>query len=230
MSTIIKILALCLALLLLLAPVIYLVVLTQTVDQKIDGLHQEPPQVHVNCPIVIIMIDSQTEPTIATEPTVPTETTGVTRPKQQPTEPQPTEPKHPDSTKPADRPANYYGRLCIPDANIDVGLYYGADQAITDRQDSANIFTTRVFDGLYIADHKNQEFSKLPRVKVGMRGYLKLADGAVFNIICTEVLTGHNTGKRITDENGNINFDADFLMYTCRDNSKNVLICLWKHN
>lgn len=193
-------------------------------DQKIDGLHQEPTQVHVNCPIVIIMISSQTDPTTVTDPPTLTEPTEPSQPKE--TRPKETRPKETESN------VNYlyYGRLCIPDANIDVGLYYGADQAITDRQDSANIFTTRVFDGLYIADHKNQEFSKLPRVKVGMRGYLKLADGAVFNIICTEVLTGHNTGKRITDENGNFNFDADFLMYTCRDNSKNVLICLWKHN
>jgi sortase (surface protein transpeptidase) len=127
------------------------------------------------------------------------------------------------------RPINYYGRLYVPDAGIDVALYYGAQQEICDRQDSANIFTMSVFDGIYIADHNTQEFGKLFNVTVGMRGYLQLADGEVFNIVCTDVLNGRNTGNHVVDKNGNTNLDADYLMYTCRDGRQNILICLWKH-
>jgi sortase (surface protein transpeptidase) len=125
---------------------------------------------------------------------------------------------------------NYYGRLCIPDAGIDVGLYCGAHQEICDRQDSANIFAMSVFDGLYIADHNTQAFEKLVNIKVGMRGYLKLANGVILDIVCTDVLSGHNIGNRIVDQNGNTNLDADYLMYTCEDSWHNILICLWKHD
>ena len=151
------------------------------------------------------------------------------QPTEQPTEP-PTEPPAELPTDPPreNQPANYYGRLVIPDAGISVGLYHGADPAITDREDSANLFSMRVFDGLYIADHNNQEFSKLYRVTVGMRGYIRTADDTVFNIVCTDIFNGHNNGK-IIDEDGNTNFDAHFLMYTCRDHWTNILICLWKH-
>lgn len=128
-----------------------------------------------------------------------------------------------------EHPTNYYGRLCIPNAGIDVALYHGASSGITDRQDSANLFSMSVFDGLYISDHNNQEFAKLFNVTVGMSGYIRRADGTVFNIVCTDVLTGHNTGAYIVDEEGNTNFDAHFLMYTCRDHWTNILICLWKH-
>lgn len=86
-----------------------------------------------------------------------------------------------------------------------------------------------VFNGLYIADHNTQEFKKLSNVKIGMTGYIKLTNGHILNIKCIDIIKGYNTGVYITDINGNTNFNADFLMYTCTDNSKNILICLWKH-
>ena len=87
-----------------------------------------------------------------------------------------------------------------------------------------------VFGGLYIADHNTQEFGKLLDVEVGMQGYIVLADGTKLSITCTEILTGHNTGKYIVDENGNTDFDGDILMYTCLDSWRNILICLWKYD
>lgn len=124
---------------------------------------------------------------------------------------------------------NYYGQLCIPEADINVNLYFGASQEICDQINSANIFSMSVFNGLYIADHNTQEFKKLSNVKIGMTGYIKLANGHILNIKCIDIIKGYNTGVYITDVNGNTSFNADFLMYTCTDNSKNILICLWKH-
>lgn len=61
-----------------------------------------------------------------------------------------------------------------------------------------------------------------------MRGYIQFADGKT-NIECVDIFYGHNTGENIIDEEGNKNFDADYLMYTCHNSQKNILICLWKH-
>ena len=125
---------------------------------------------------------------------------------------------------------NFYGRLRIPEVNIDVALYYGHQQEITDRQDSANIFSLSAFDGIYISDHKSQEFGKLLNVQVGMKGYLDLASGHTLSIECTDVLDGYHTGWGIADENGNTNLDADYIMYTCLNGIHNIRICLWKHS
>lgn len=127
-----------------------------------------------------------------------------------------------------DKYAKLYGRLYIPDAKIDVALYTGNSQIICDRQDSANIFAFALRDGNIIADHCNQEFRKLFSVEVGTQGYVKLKNGDIVNIECTGVLNGHNTGKDITDDNGNsIVGMSDFLMYTCRNSWQDVRICLW---
>lgn len=124
---------------------------------------------------------------------------------------------------------NFYGRLYVPDAMIDVALYKGYAQAICDRQDSANIFSFGLDEGKTIADHNNQEFSKLFSVKIGTQGYIELENGDIINIVCTNVFNGHNNGVYITDEEGNNVMDvADYMMYTCRNGWQNVRICLWE--
>ena len=236
MSTLKRFFALCLALLLLLAPLACLLRYTHALDSDLDmvleqleDLRTQLDSLDTDYVALVVVLNDSTTPTTQPEETHPTEqeqtqaTEHPTVPHTHPTDP--TQTQHQVDTK----PANYYGRLCIPGAGIDVGLYYGADQAICDRQDSANIFSMSVFDGLYIADHNTQEFGKLSNVTVGMQGYLQLPDGTSFNIVCTDVLNGHNTGKYIVDENGNANLDADYLMYTCRNGAQNILICLWKH-
>jgi sortase (surface protein transpeptidase) len=127
--------------------------------------------------------------------------------------------------------SRYYGRLYVPSANISVALYEGREQRITDRADSANIFEWEHCYGFAIADHKTQEFSKLSKVKVGDSGYIELKNGGIINIECVDVFNGHNTGKYIVDTNGVDAADmAEYLMYTCRDNWRNVLVCLWEKN
>lgn len=128
--------------------------------------------------------------------------------------------------------AKFVGRLYVPDAQIDVALYRGYEQYICDREDSANLFTWGLYgctyEGEFIADHSTQEFRKLFSVKVGMTGYIKLENGDIINIVCTEIINGRNTGKQLTDEQGNDEFDADYAMYTCRNGWQNIRICLWK--
>lgn len=124
--------------------------------------------------------------------------------------------------------AKFYGRLYVPDAKIDVALYSGNSQGICDRQDSANIYSLGISEGKTIADHNNQEFSKLFSVEVGMRGHIQLENGDIINIECTDVFNGHNTGPDLTDEDGNSVMDtSDYLMYTCRNGWRNIRVCLW---
>ena len=124
---------------------------------------------------------------------------------------------------------NFYGRLYVPDAKIDVALYVGWAQGICDRQDSANIFSFGTDEGKTIADHSTQEFRKLFSVEVGTQGYIELKNGDIINIVCTDIFNGHNNGHIITDEDGNNVMDvADYMMYTCRNGWRNVRICLWE--
>lgn len=130
-------------------------------------------------------------------------------------------------TDPSKLYSNYYGRLHIPEIGVNVALYYGASQKITDRKDSANIFSMSVFDGLYVADHNTQAFKKLHKVLPGTKGYIELQDGDIRYIECIDIFDGYNTGKLITNKNGQTNFQADYLMYTCKK-GQNIVICLWK--
>lgn len=123
---------------------------------------------------------------------------------------------------------SYYGRLYIPDANIDVALYYGLSQYAADRQDSAAIHTYGGYYGEIIADHCNQDFHKLFAVKVGTTGYIQLENGDCINIECVDVYNGHNTGLSLTNESGkNVMGTHDYLMYTCRNGWMNILITQW---
>lgn len=122
----------------------------------------------------------------------------------------------------------YYGRLYVPSLNINVALYYGWEQFITDRIDSANIFFFGDDDGYTIADHNDQEFAKLLGIKVGTQGYIQQKYLGRINIKCVDVFMGYNNGQLIVDENGiNAMNRTDYMMYTCYSDSTHVLICLW---
>lgn len=122
----------------------------------------------------------------------------------------------------------YYGRLYIPSANIDVALYYGDAQYITDKSDSANIFDICGYRGFIVSDHNNQEFSNLHKVAVGTTGYIETYDEGIIYIECVNALNGYNTGFTLVDKNADIVMgQADYTMYTYRDTWQNVFICLW---
>lgn len=123
----------------------------------------------------------------------------------------------------------YHGRLYIQSAGINVALYNGNQQYITDRIDSANIYSYTDPFKYTIADHNNQSFSKLTNVKIGTKGYIVLKNGNVVNIKCVDVFNGHNRVYSIVDENGVSATDkADYMMYTCRNGWENVCIYLWE--
>jgi sortase (surface protein transpeptidase) len=124
----------------------------------------------------------------------------------------------------------YYGRLYIPDLNIEVNLYYGWQKYITDRLDSANIFFFDDDEGFTIADHNNQAFANLHNVQIGTTAYINNKYLGRIDIVCVGTLTGYNITKAIVDENGNNAMKLeDYMMYTCIENnvSNDVFICLW---
>lgn len=201
-----------------------------------EGSTEDPTEISKNEPTAA-PAEKPTE--VATEP----ETTEPTDPEA--TYPECTEPTNvADNTEPTDTTTpteyvndlylddydypNFYGRLYIPSVGIDVALYYGNDQSATDRTDSASIFAYGTYDGEIIADHSNQDFSKLFGVSVGDTGYIKVKDGSVINIRCIEVFDGHNTGPELTNNDyTNVMGKYDYLMYTCKNGWRNILICQW---
>lgn len=171
------------------------------------------------------ILETNTQITIQEEPSIETsiasEQTSIT----------PTVIEKSLNKKPADpsKPyPSYYGRLHIPEVGVNVALYHGASQKITDRKDSANIFSMSIFNGLYIADHNTQAFKNLHKVLPGTKGYVELQDGDILYIECIDIFDGYNTGKLITNKSGQTNFQADYLMYTCKK-GQNIVICLWNH-
>lgn len=169
------------------------------------------------------LTEDETDPTEQPETIEPIdtiETTVATEPVEQTEPPQ----KYSDDGN----YSGFVGRLYIPDVGIDVALYSGYSQSITDREDSANIFRWKSYYGEVIADHSNQDFSELLDVSVGSEGRIELKDGSVVIIKCVAVFNGHNTGQELTDEvRNNIIGQADYVMYTCVNGWQNVRICLW---
>ena len=118
---------------------------------------------------------------------------------------------------------NFYGRLYVPDVDINVALYNEGRQSTINRWDSAAIFKLANYNGANIID---LQFEKLFRVEVGMNGYIQLDNGKIVNICCVDVLDGHNIRSAIMDENGIVvNGRSDILMYTC---GERVRVCLWE--
>ena len=121
---------------------------------------------------------------------------------------------------------NFYGRLNIDAAGINVGLYESNSQEVCDKIDSACFYTQG--NGRILADHNNQSFKTLPNVKVGDIAKITTKNGNIEEYKCIKALNGHNTGTDITDENYNSLYNScDILAYTCRDNWQNVSIRLF---
>lgn len=189
-----------------------------TESEVIEPSVTEPETTEPTEPEITKPTETPAEPADTTEPPAVTEPTETTKP---------TEPVKDLYLDDNDYP-DFCGRLYIPSVGIDVALYYGNDQAAADRTDSASIFQYSVYDGEIIADHSNQDFSKLFGVSVGDTGYIRLSDGGTVNIRCVEVFNGHNTGTELTDNDyNNVMGQYDYLMYTCRNGWRNILICQW---
>lgn len=123
------------------------------------------------------------------------------------------------------------GRLIVPDANIDVALFYAsavtssaeAVQAITDAADSCAYITDFIPGTTVLADHNTQSFRGLFQVSVGTTGMI-ITETGVIDIVATQVFDGHNYGT-LTDSFGTpISNVATYTAYTCRDVWQNVRI------
>lgn len=124
---------------------------------------------------------------------------------------------------------NFAGRLYVDDVDIDVALYNSNKQEVVDRKDSAAYFDLSAARGnMLIADHNTHTFGSLGSTKTGTMAHIVKEDGTIVYYKCVDVFKGHNTGKGITDWNGNsVVGKADLLMYTCFDGWQNIWVTLW---
>lgn len=130
------------------------------------------------------------------------------------------------STTTATTSAPYYGRLTIASVGISVGLYNSSSQEVCDATDSACFYHFKNNLGMTIADHNYQAFRNLTRVRVGTTGTIKLTNGGIITIKCTEVCEGTNAGSQLLDSTGAVATGrSDYLTYTCTDTG--IYICQW---
>ena len=124
---------------------------------------------------------------------------------------------------------NFAGRLYVDDVDIDVALYLSNKQEVVDRKDSAAYFYMSSASGhMLIADHNTHAFGSLGNVQRGAIARIVKENGEVVYYKCIDIFKGHNTGKGITDWNGNnVVGQADLLMYTCFDGWENIWVALW---
>lgn len=120
---------------------------------------------------------------------------------------------------------NKVGTLSIPDVGIEVDIFDTNSQKVVDKKNSAAIFAYS--NTCLIADHWNQGFISIKDCKEGTKAFIK-TEGNTFEFICTSVTQGHNTGKKLTDNNYT-EYESDFNVngitcYTCNGNWKNVWI------
>lgn len=122
------------------------------------------------------------------------------------------------------------GRLVIPGAGIDVALFTDGigeteaekRQAICDAQDSAALFNDGAGD--LIGDHNNQAFALLGNVQLGDKAFI-LRGHSILSLECNLVMTGHNYGQGIVDDEGCfVSSYTDYICYTCEDSWNNVSI------
>lgn len=120
-----------------------------------------------------------------------------------------------------------FGVLSIPSVCISVALFDSAEQSVVDAQNSAACYW---YQGYIVADHNNQAFANLPRVKVGDRAHIYKPNGQTIRLKCAFVANGRNTGRYLTVNGKSMYGKYDYLMYTCRKGMgwRNVVITGWE--
>ena len=122
------------------------------------------------------------------------------------------------------------GVLIIPSVGINVPLYFvnfvggtAQMQAIVDAANSCAYINGAIPGAILLADHQNQDFNGLSRVKIGTKGAI-VTDDEVLNIVATTVMNGHNNG-RVVDKNLNpVGAIAPYIAYTCQGHYYNIRI------
>lgn len=140
-----------------------------------------------------------------------------------------------DNTEEIQERSGMLGRLYIPDANVNVALFYAEGlsikevQLIVDAEDSAA--WQQHAETVAIGDHGDQEFIDLNEV-IPNETLCYIQNGAEVTIyICSDFGVGQNVKKDLLDKNGNSmthKTDISFLTYCCADETgKNIYYAYW---
>ena len=123
------------------------------------------------------------------------------------------------------------GRWSVPEVGIDVAVFCSNEQSVVDAIDSAAFF--EYGNNYLLGDHWNQGFEAIKNCQPGMAASFDTLEGNN-KYLCVDVITGHNTGKSITDDSG-VNLrdyplqDA-IICYTCNDSWKNITIVIFQQD
>ena len=135
----------------------------------------------------------------------------------------------------------FMGYFCIPSVNIYVPSYecgsevdLGTAQWYTDRENSAAMLVDWVPDQHFItiADHVNQSFSRLNKVKPGTTATFEWYDNMYTNLVCIDAGVGINDWF-LYDQYGTnwLYWNCDFIAYTCISGTANsVYITKWNYS
>lgn len=126
-----------------------------------------------------------------------------------------------------------YGRVVIPDADVDTAIFYTTDyttlQAVVDADDSACLFdftdTVRM-----LADHCEQGFGGLRFISGDVKAYIVKGQEVETYTLVEKISDAYNCGSYISYNNGEIvNFsDNDFIIYTCNnDAAGTITVTIW---
>lgn len=130
-----------------------------------------------------------------------------------------------------------YGRICIPEAEVDVALFETKNlsklQTIVDAEDSAAMFKWN--DGnTVVADHSNQGFANLHNdtVAEGTTAYIVTANGLEAYKCVEKIANGWNTGKFLAFEDKtaiSTKYTSNLVLYTCNNKTgTRVTITVWE--
>ncbi|MBR3115621.1 hypothetical protein IKF30_00100 [Candidatus Saccharibacteria bacterium] len=119
----------------------------------------------------------------------------------------------------------FIGYFRIPTLDIGVPIYHmiydwvdatAIAQHYTDREDSA-VYMDGWTNYPVVVDHSNQDFEKLPEVKVGDVAIIDWRDNTMTTYRCVETNVCTGDPYDIFDESGNswINWGCEFMTYTC---------------
>lgn len=133
-----------------------------------------------------------------------------------------------------------FGRLLIPDLQIDLALnycnFYTASSAylqyLTDLAGAAIYMGFSGWQADVIGDHYNQGFGTLLNAAAGMRCYIEQPDGSRRTFTCDGCGYGRNTGFVLVDQYGRAweSWPAGtIVMYTCSGsgNWQDIFLCQW---
>lgn len=123
------------------------------------------------------------------------------------------------------------GRWSVPEVGIDVAVFCSNEQSVVDAIDSAAFF--EYGNNYLLGDHWNQGFEAIKNCQPGMAASFDTLEGNN-KYLCVDVITGHNTGKSITDDSGvdlrDYPLQDAIICYTCNDSWKNITIVIFQQD